>query len=53
MNEDEIKAIEEVAKKELREEEFRRKVEERKKKLRERNNRPWIQKMFPFIYNSY
>ena len=44
-----IEAIEELAQEELREEEFRRRVEERKKQLRERNNLPWLKRMFPFI----
>ena len=49
LHKDEIEAIEKLAKEELREEEFRRRVEERKKQLRERNNLPWLKRMFPFI----
>ena len=43
-----LKAIEDAAKTELDQEEFRRLVEERKESLRNRKRLPWYRKLFPF-----
>ena len=48
LHKDEIEAIEKLAKEELREEEFRRRVEERKEQLRRRAALPWYKRVFPF-----